>query len=50
MPGKREIDAGKKIEFSKIACIVASIVLAFLGGWMIWKYYALTKLAIELGS
>lgn len=50
MPGKREINAGKTIEFSKIACIVASMVLAFLGGWMIWKYYALTKLAIELGS
>lgn len=50
MPGKREMDSGKKIEFSKIACTVVSICLAILGGWMIWKYYALTKLAIELGS
>lgn len=40
----------KKKEFSKIMCIVASCAFCFLGCWMIWKYYALTELAIQTDS
>ena len=40
----------KKIEFSKMLCVVASFVLVLLGGWMIWKYYNLIELAIQTDS
>lgn len=49
MAGKRKAQT-KKNEFSKIACSILSIVLAFLGVWMIWKYYSLTELAIQTNS
>ena len=50
MGGKRTFTAAKRREFSKIMCSIAFVLLALLGGWMIWKYYALMKLAIETGS
>lgn len=50
MGGKRIFTAAKRREFSKIMCVVASIGLAFLGVWMIWRYYALTEFAIQTGS
>lgn len=50
MGGKRIFTAAKRREFSKVMCVLASIILAFLGGWMIWKYYALTEIAIKTGS
>lgn len=40
----------KKIEFSKIVCVIAFLVFLLLGAWMIWRYYNLTALAIEADS
>ena len=48
--GKRILSNKKKKEFSKIMCILASVAFCFLGCWIIWKYYALTELAIQMGS
>lgn len=48
--GKRLISKKAKKEFSKMMCVIASIAFCFLGCWMIWKYYALTELAIQMGS
>lgn len=50
MGGKRTVSAKKMREYSKIICTVAFVLLALLGCWMIWKYYALMKLAIVSGS
>ena len=50
MGGKRIFTTAKRREFSKIMCSIAFVLLALLGGWMIWKYYALMKLAIETES
>lgn len=47
---KRRISSSKKREYSKIMCTVAFVLLTLLGCWMIWKYYALMKIAIEIGS
>lgn len=47
---KHLVKSEKKIEFSKILCVIASIALFFLGAWMIWKYYSLTQLAIQMES
>ena len=40
----------KKKEFSKVLCVVASLVLMLLGIWMIWRYYYLVELAIQTDS
>lgn len=40
----------KKKEFSKILCVIGSLVFVFVGCWMIWKYYDLVELAIQLDS
>ena len=40
----------KKKEFSKMLCVVASLVFVFVGCWMIWKYYDLVELAIQNDS
>lgn len=40
----------KKQEFSKLLCGIASVGLACVGIWMIWRYYYLVELAVEMGS
>lgn len=40
----------KKFEFSKLLCVLASLVFMFIGCWMIWRYYILVQLAIETNS
>ena len=37
----------KKIEYSKIACTIASLAFMILGVWMIGRYYNLVELAID---
>lgn len=39
-----------KKEFSKIMCVVASLVFVCVGVWMIWRYYSLVELAIQMDS
>lgn len=50
MGGKRIFTAVKKREFSQLMCMIGSVVLCLFGGWMIWKYYSLTELAITRDS
>lgn len=45
--GRKKSSAKKKQEFSKRMCAIASLAFFFVGTWMVWKYYALVKLAIE---
>lgn len=40
----------KKKEFSKILCVLGSIIFIFLGCWMIWRYYELIQLSITLDA
>ena len=47
---RRRTKSKTKKEFSKIVCSIASIIFAFIGCWMIWKYYSLVELAIQSGS
>ena len=39
-----------KKEFSKIMCVVASLVFVIVGIWMIWRYYSLVELSINVDS
>ena len=39
-----------KKEFSKVMCVVASLVFVLVGIWMIWRYYSLVELAINVDS
>jgi|GEM_PF-3532481 len=39
----------KKVEFSKIICIVAFAIFLCLGIWIIGKYYGLVELCIQNG-
>lgn len=39
-----------KKEFSKLFCAIASLVFVFIGCWMIWKYYSLVEMAIQMDS
>ena len=50
MSGKRKLQSQRKIEFSKIACSLASCVFVGVGVWMIYRYYALVELAINTGA
>ena len=39
-----------KKEFSKMFCAIASLTFMFIGCWMIWKYYNLVEMAIQMES